>query len=270
MLLIISEYKSNFSKQTTWYVLTTILVVMLLFAFPIINDPSIQPILESNFNDIPNSIKNVIFPFETSSLYNLRLYFNNLLLLVSFIVSIYGLNIGLNSLAKEQGYGTIDYLFINPITRGEIVLYKFIANLFNLLFLVILLFLSSCYAYSYIGEVDFINIMIEKSISFIVIFTQGMFFLSLGTMVSAFAKRTSSLNGVGSLIIITFLILNILISSKILYVPFKEFIPLRTLQETIDYNQSLLLVSVAISHIVPTIVFYIIGNVYYERKDLII
>ncbi len=270
MSILINEYKINFGKQITWFVFLVIIVTMFLLAFPIINDPSVQPIVESNLKDIPETIKNVICPLWIEAFNNLRLYYNTILIFVSFMVSVFALNIGLGSLAREQGFGTIEYIYINPISRGEILVYKFIANVLNLLFLLIALFIAITYAYSYVGDVDFIETMRSQINNFITIFVQGFLFLSLGTMISSFSKRTTGLGGISTIIILALLLLNILISGKMISIPGHEFIPLRTLQETYNYDISRLFISWLIGSLIPSIVFLLIGNINYERKDLII
>lgn len=270
MSTLINEYKFNIGKQITWFVFLIIIVAMFMLAFPIVNDPSVQPIVESNLRDIPANIKDVIFPVGIEAFGNLRLYFKTILVFISVMVSIYSLNIGLSSLAREQGYGTIEYVYINPITRTEILTYKFVANLLNLIFLVLLLLLSTSYAYSYVGELDLMEVIQSQIRNFVVIFFQGLLFLSLGTMISAFAKRTSGLGGIGSLIILAILILNILISSKMIDIPGHIFIPLRTLQETYDFDITRLSMALLIGSLVPSIAFLLIGNLYYDRKDLIV
>ncbi|NLD16000.1 MAG: ABC transporter permease subunit [Tissierellia bacterium] len=270
MSILINEYKVNFGKQITWFVFLVIIVTMFLLAFPIINDPSVQPIVETNLNDMPETIKNVIFPLGVEAFSNLRLYYNTLLIFISLMVSIFALNIGLGSLAREQGFGTIEYIYINPISRGEILLYKLIANISNLLILVVALLLATSYAYSYVGDVSFIETIRSQVNDFITIFLQGFLFLSLGIMISSFSKRTTGLGGVGTIIILALLLLNVLVSGKMINIPLHEFIPLRTLQETYNYDVSRLVISWLIGSLIPSILFLLIGNVNYERKDLII
>ncbi len=270
MSILINEYKSNFGKQITWFVFLLIIVSMFMLAFPIINDPSVQPIVESNLRSIPSQITQVLFPLGIESFNNLRLYFRTILIFISLMVSIFSLNIGLASLAKEQGYGTIEYIYINPVTRSEIMVSKFIANLINLIILVIILLLATSYAYSYVGELDLMDSIRSQIRNFIVIFFQGLLFLSIGTMISSFAKRTSGLGGIGTLIILGLLILNVLISAQMIDIPLHWLIPLRNLQETFDFETTRLGVSILLGSFVPSLIFLLIGNINYDRKDLLI
>lgn len=270
MRVMMNEYKSNLGKQLTWLLFIVILGIMILLAFPIINDPSVEPIVKTNLDIIPDKLSNVLFPLGTDAFSSIDLYFKTILVGINLMFGIYSLNIGMNSLAKEQGYGTIEYLYINPITRGEIFTSKFIGDVLNILILNILILLAMSYGYSYILETDFLNLMMDQISYFIIIFLNGLMFLSLGFMISAFANRTSGLGGISAFIIIAFLVLNILISANIVNIPLVEFVPFRTLQETFYLEFEKLGLVLLISKILPTIVFLIIGSLYYDRKDLVV
>lgn len=270
MKVLINEYKSNISKQLTWFLFIVILGIMVLLAFPIINDPSVEPIVKTNLEHIPTNVSNVIFPLGKEAFSSIELYFKTILVGVSFMFGIYSLNIGLDSLAKEQGYGTIEYLYINPITRGEILTSKFIGNVLNLLILAALLLVAMSYGYAYVIDTDFVSLMTNQVSHFIIIFFNGLLFLSLGTMISAFSNRTSGLGGISAFIIIAFLVLNILISANIVQIPLVEFVPFRTLQETYSFEYNKIIMTLLISKIIPSIIFIAISYIYYDRKDLVI
>lgn len=270
-MILTSEYKSNLGKQITWLIFLIIMTTMFLLAFPIFNDPTVQPIVENNLNNIPKSISNAIFPFGIESFTDISLYFDSILLFIQLMISIYSLNIGLMSLAKEQGFGTIEYLYINPVSRSEIILKKFIGNLFNILILVILSCLIANYAYSYIDKVDFIESVKTNMIKYIIIFLEGFLFLSIGTMISSFAKRTSNLGAILFFVISTVIVINILASlGKIGSPLLNVFFPLRLLQDLNLNDLAKVIIVLIIGKIIIGLFFYIIGHIHYNRKDFIV
>lgn len=272
MSIFNNEYSSNIGKQLTWIIFLLVMTVMLMLAFPIINDPSVSPIIINTISNIPESVINVFFSNGLITFENLPIYFDSILIFIQFMVCIFAFNIGSISLAKEQGFGTIDYMYINPVTRNEIVIKKTLANILSLLFLTIIMFLISTYAYSYVAEIDFISSLKEYFLKFTVIFLEGLLFLSLGVLISSFAKKTVGLSYISTIIFVLVLALNILISIKIVKIPvfLEGIIPLRTLQ-ILNFNDlfqySLMLI---VSKILPTIIFITIALLNYNRKDLIV
>lgn len=270
-MILTNEYKSNIGRQITWFIFILIMITMLILAYPIINDPSVQPIVENNLENIPEMIKNSIFPFGVEAFGNLELYYDSLLIFVTIMICIYSLNIGLNSVAKEQGFGTIEYLYINPISRNDILFNKYIANLISIFVLVVLIFLSSGYVFSYVSEVDFIEVLRNNFIKFLIIFSEGILMLSLGTMISTFSKRTAGLSLISTLMIFGLLVLNILISLEFINVgPIKTLIPFRTLQELDLSNIVNTVLIILISKVLISALLMILGMITYNNKDLII
>lgn len=270
-MILTNEYKSNIGRQLTWFIFLVIMTSLFLLAFPIVNDPSVAPIVLNNLDLIPTNISNVIFPYGIEAFSDFEIYFDTILIFIQLIICIFAVNIGLNSLAKEQGFGTIDYLYINPVSRNQILFSKFLGNLLSILVLLILTLIFSTFIYSYISELNFIDVLTTNLIKFAVIFLESILFLSFGTMISAFSKRVSGLTGFATLLIFGLLVLNTIISLEIFDLGIiNSLIPLRTLQE-IDLNNAVnVLLILFISKIAISILFIIISSVTYNRKDLIV
>lgn len=270
-MILINEYKYNISRQITWFIFLLIMITMFLFAFPIINDPSVQPIVENNLENLPDAITNIIFPFGIAAFTDFALYYDSMLVFVIVMISIFALNIGLNSVAREQGLGTIEYLYINPISRNDILLSKYVANILSLLILILAIYLSSSYVYYYVGEYNFIEVLGNNFMKFVIAFMEGLLLLSIGTMISSFSKRTVGLSLIATLIIFGLLILNMLISIEFINLDFiNSVIPFRTFQELNLSNLGNVFLNLVVSKVAVSAIFIIIGVITYKNKDLII
>ena len=271
MLNILSqEYKNNITKQLTWLIMILIIYGMILFAFPIIKDPSIKTIVDTTINTLPETLIKIVFPFGTEALSDIKMYSVSLHVGINILVSIFALGLGLYSTAKEQGEGTIEYLYINPISRGEIYFNKFIANFLNLAILIALLLGATAYIQAYIAELNFVNVLKDSINSYIIILGTGFLFLSLGTFISAMNKNTINMSLINLLIILMILIVNVIITMGILSLPSLEFVPYRSFVELVNNNIPNIGIKTAIFNIVPGLILVLLGFFIYDKKDLTI
>lgn len=264
------EFSSNLGKQITWIIFLIIVSVMTMLAYPIITDPSVSPIIIDSFTKLPDQVTNVLFPYGLEVFDNIELYYSSQLIFNQFMICVFALNIGLMSLAKEQGFGTIDYLYINPVSRTEILVNKLLANFLNLLFLVIITFVTSTYIYSYVAELDFVSTLKDFAFVYAIIFVEGLLFLAFGSFVSSFFKRTASLGYVSTFVFIIVLALNLLLTLKILQTSsFVEgLVPLRPIKYIDQYSMNSLYMIEVLGKILPSIIFTILGALVYNNKDL--
>lgn len=270
MNILSQEYKSNITKQLTWLIMIVIIFGMVMFAFPIIKDPSIKTIVDTTLDTLPETLVDIVFPFGVEALNSIKMYSDSIHVGINILVSIFALSLGLYSTAKEQGEGTIEYLYINPISRADIYLDKFFANLFNLIVLSGLLWGATSFIYSYIGELDFIDILKESINSYIIIMGTGFLFLSLGTFISAMNKSTMNMSLINLLIILLVLIVNVVITLGVITLPNMEFIPYRSFVEMVNNDLVTLSIKTAIYTLVPGILLLIVGYFIYDKKDLTI
>lgn len=243
---------------------------MIMFAFPIIKDPSIKTIVDSTVSSMPDSFIRVIFPFGVEAFNEIKMYSDSIHVGINIIVSIFALSLGLYSTAKEQGEGTIEYIYINPVSRSEIYFYKFFANLLNLIILCLLLWGATSFIYSYIGELEFMDILKESVDSYILILGTGFLFLALGTFISAMNKSTMNMSLLNLLIILLVLVINIVISLGVLNLQNLDFIPFSNYVELINDGIVNIGIKLLIFNVVPGILLLLLGYIIYDKKDLTI
>lgn len=272
MSIFSREFSSNLGKQFTWVIFLIIISVMTMLAYPIITDNSVSPIIIDSLTKLPESVNKIILPFGLEIFDNVELYFTSTLIFAQFMICIFSLNIGLMSLAKEQGFGTIDYLYINPVSRSEIFFDKLLANAINLFFLVAITALTSVYIYSYVAEINYINALMDYLFTFIVIFADGLLFLALGTFISSLCKRTANIGYIASFVFIILLILNLLVTISVFNTsPFVQgLIPLRSIRVLNEYSQNLIYTVLLVGKLLPAVIFSILGILIYNKKDLVV
>lgn len=270
MSIFYEEYKSNLIRKYTWILLIVILAFMILLAFPIINDPSVQPILEKNIVLVPQGLQNILLPFGTETLTNLNLYFKTIVSHMNLLVCIYALTIGLLSVAKEQGYGTIEYIYNNPISRSSIITFKLIANIISNFTFILILALSSVFIMTYLNDIDFTDGIFTYYNGFIILFFNSIMFTSLGMLISSFNSRTRHLSYINFLVVFLLILVNILYVFNILSIPFISYIPFVDIINLFDLDIINLLVIIGATKVIPTIIFIVLTYLVYGKKDLVI
>ncbi len=274
MSIFSNEFNYNTNKMIAWFVVIILLTSMFLFAFPILTDPTIQPFIYNNINRIPEKLTSILLPFGPDTFNNIDSFFNTIMLFTQFLLSIFALSLGLISVAREQGFGTIDLLYINPVSRKEIVIKKFIANIILLLIINILIDIIATFIYIYLSESQIMDSINNNLILYISIFLETILFLSIGTMISCLSRRTAYMGLIGLIIVAGFLALYVSISTNILPInnsSIRALIPYNTTIEVLKNTDLILnIVILSLSKLVPAIIFLILGKLYYNRKDLIV
>ena len=205
------EMRSITGQMFIWLIVLTILLGVFMAFFPALQDESMEVIVKSGINSMPESIRQFIFPFSENNLNDIVKYSANIIKFLNFFIAIFAMLMGLNTLAKEQSEGTIDYLYSLPNSRVDIVTMKLIANtivlfLFNLLMA---------------GITVGIIVLIEKNINinsvvitisqvYLYSFIISLVFMSIGMFISSFLKTTSANNTVATLFVIITVIVGLL------------------------------------------------------------
>ena len=122
------EMRSITGQMFIWLIVLTILLGVFMAFFPALQDESMEVIVKSGINSMPESIRQFIFPFSENNLNDIVKYSANIIKFLNFFIAIFAMLMGLNTLAKEQSEGTIDYLYSLPNSRVDIVTMKLIAN----------------------------------------------------------------------------------------------------------------------------------------------
>lgn len=263
------EFKSNLGKALAWFLVLLVITGLLMAFFPLMQEDNILSLIEGFKEGFSDNVKKILGISQDIDFRNLSDYVPFIYQYLTLFFAIFAIQLGARSLVKEQSAGTIEYLYSQPITRGQILSEKFFAN-FILYFMVVLLTLASTLGFAYIFGAKFLDIremlIILAQIIFI-LFLFGFVFLSIGYFYSALSNRVSHADGGSLLIILLLLVLWVILTlvmqgdEIVSYFPFEAFNPLITIKEGIQFMG--ILINMAIG-----VLFLLIAYIVYNSKEL--
>lgn len=229
------EYRSNFGKAVTWLIVMIILVGLLMAFFPLMQDGNFKSLLEGFNESMGAKAQDIIGVKHEIKYDNLDDYIPYLFQYLGILLAIFAMQLGAKSLSKEQSYGTIEYLYSQPISRSEILLDKWLANFVQYIVVLVLIALAT-FGFGYLfsnGNIDAQSLIMTILVVAGCLLGLGFVFLSLGSFYSSLSSRSSHSEGGSVLIVILILILMAVgkaaggIYSELAgYVPFVAFNPL--------------------------------------------
>lgn len=270
MNIIRSDYRENLGLILRWLVVFWGLSILNMIVIYILDSDSIQDFFIRNLLDSDSKILKIFLPFGTNSLLERYMNFNNILLLMFICLIFLSINVGLKSLAKEQGLGSIDYLYLGFINRTDLYFYKIIASMISIISFVLIAYLSSSLVYSLIFITSMEEMIYESIHKLILIFFTSSCLASITTMISAFlnnlSKRGVIVFALNILIIGAYLIYVLEIESNF----FIRSMPLNNLINFVIDGEFIVYICQLLVYIILILVSSFVGISHYNKKDLII
>ena len=133
------EFKSNFAKMISWAIVLIILLGLMLAFYPFLAESQMNSLFNSVLESFNEPTRNILGFYEGMDIVNIGDYLALVYHYLGILIFVFAMQLGANSLAKEQSSGNIEYIYSNPISKSEIVTGKFTANiLIYILFLIIM------------------------------------------------------------------------------------------------------------------------------------
>lgn len=263
------EMKSNRGKMIGWCIVVSILTVLLMAFFPLLQDGNLLSLANSFRDGFTPNMQTILGFTDNLSFDKFTEYIPFVFQYLGVLFGIFAIQLGARALSKEQSAGTIEYLYANPVTRTEIFSGKFSANmlLYGLTLLIVLL-IGSVAAYIF-GIRDIRSLVLVMLQVFICILLLGFEFLSIGFFYSSISSRSSHAEGGSLLLFIAIFLIwaaltaigGNLASAAGLF----PFIALNPLHMAVGSSFQWLGV---IANIVIGVLFWVIGCMIYKSKEL--
>lgn len=266
MNIFIREVKANFKALIIWSICMFLFVLIEMakfttFAAGAAGSSSVTDLL----GIMPKSIR-ALLGFSNFNLSTMAGYFGVVFIYTQLIAAIHAALLGAGIISKEEGYKTVEFLMIKPVSRSYIITSKLFAALLNIVVINIVSLISSIFLASVYNK--------GKGISEeIVLMMSGMFmvqliFLSLGVLLAAAMKnpKASGSIAIGILLAGYFSARITDISDKlnflILISPFKYF-DLQNIAAKNVLNIEAVYFSLGIA-----VVFFVLTYLFYTKRDL--
>ncbi len=214
------EFKNNLGKLIAWSIVLIILIGLMVAFFPLISEPQMSGIIDSLLDSLGSVTRSILGFEEGFDITNISEYLALIFKYIGVLIYIFALQIGANSLAREQGSGNISYIYSNPISKSEIVTGKLFANtIIYLLFLIILGAATFGLVYilkalgineEYIANFSTFDIIEPVLRIFIGLLGGGLVFMALGFLFSAFSSSSMHQDAVATLFIFLICLITII------------------------------------------------------------
>ena len=205
------EMKLLVGQMFVWLIVLTVLLGVFMAFFPALQDESMMIIIKQGIDAMPNGVRQFIFPYTENNLDNLIRYTSNIIRFLNVFFAIYAVSIGLNSLAKEQADGTIDYLYSIPNSRSDIVSSKLSANIIILLlFTILMAAINVGMIWIIDNSMDLMTVAKDIGQIYLGTFMIGLVFMSVGMLISSLMKSTDSNGTVATLLIVLSIVVGLL------------------------------------------------------------
>ncbi|OFO62283.1 hypothetical protein HMPREF3023_08360 [Peptoniphilus sp. HMSC075B08] len=210
------EFKSNFAKMISWAIVLIILLGLMLAFYPFLAESQMNSLFNSVLESFNEPTRNILGFYEGMDILNIGDYLALVYHYLAILIFVFAMQLGANSLAKEQSSGNIEYIYSNPISKSEIVTGKFTANiLIYILFLIIMALASFglVLGISSLGsdtpQVTSFEIIEGIVKVFVGLLGSGLVFMSIGFFFSAISKSSLHQDAVAALFVFLIVLLTI-------------------------------------------------------------
>ncbi|WP_277221371.1 ABC transporter permease subunit [Peptoniphilus vaginalis] len=210
------EFKSNFAKMISWAIVLIILLGLMLAFYPFLAESQMNSLFNSVLESFNEPTRNILGFYEGMDIVNIGDYLALVYHYLGILIFVFAMQLGANSLAKEQSSGNIEYIYSNPISKSEIVTGKFTANiLIYILFLIIMalasfgLVLGITSLGSDTPQVTSFEIIEGLIKVFIGLLGSGLVFMSIGFFFSSMSKSSLHQDAVSALFVFLLVLLTI-------------------------------------------------------------
>ncbi|KGF31323.1 membrane protein [Peptoniphilus lacrimalis DNF00528] len=272
------EFKNNFAKLIAWAIVIIILTGLMIAFFPLLVEPQMTSIVESLLNSLSSAPKSILGFEEGFDITSIAEYLSLVFHYIGILIYIFAMQIGANSLSKEQGSGNISYIYSNPISKSDIVTGKLCANtIVYIIFLAIIgiaTFGLLCAVKTlginqeYISNFTTFDIIESIVRIFIGLFAGGLVFMSLGFLFSSFSQSSIHADAVSTLfilLVILFTIIGKVVGGSLLTLA--SFLPLEAFKPYSFISANINIAALGIN-LVLFIVFIILTYLVYNSKEL--
>ena len=272
------EFKSNFAKMLSWAIVLIILLGLMLAFYPFLAESQMNSLFNSVMESFNEPTRNILGIYEGMDIVNIGDYIALVYHYLAVLIFVFAMQLGANSLAKEQSSGNIEYIYSNPISKSEIVTGKIAANLLTyILFLIIMALATvglvlgiSSIGIGAEGAADITSFEIFEAVIkvFVGLLGSGLVFMSIGYFFSSMSKSSLHQDAVAALFV--FLIVLLTIVGKVMgdvfgmvvsYFPNEAFRPYSFVSANLN------LVSL-IANLVIFILMIVLTYTIYSSKEL--
>lgn len=264
------DFKRKIGELITWTIIVGAIIAIMMLLYNMFSSVFRPESFTARLEALPNLIRQVMglgdYP-DLSEVYAFTAYIFQYVLLLSCF---YGGIIGAKALTSEEGKGTIEFLYAQPITRSSILRQKLLSGIVRYLIYSIFIYLIACLMIMLLNPgMNISGIAIDLFRVFIALLYAGYVFLAVGFFLSSlFRSNAESISVIMALILITYIVgLMGDILSKFHFLaylsPVQHVLPLSV------FNDGFRIIPLLIG-IIVIIVSLSFAMIHYRKKDFLV
>lgn len=195
--IVLFELKRHSKALVIWSVIISALIILLMMFFPFMQNSSMQDIMKAKMDAMPESMRKSFDMDLFTDFSSVGNYFASVFQNVLMAICIFATMYGTNSLIKEEGDGTIEFLYAQPISRSQIVFSKLLTNILligMLIFITGITATATCVFFSPEGA-NLVKLFSQLKLILSATFITALVYMSVGTFLSALIKNPSQSTG---------------------------------------------------------------------------
>ena len=201
------EFKNIWKSLLTWTGILSCVIILLMAFFPSMQNEAMQELANAKLDSVSPAVLAVLGFEQMPDITIVINYFGYIMQFINLTIAVFVMLRGTSALIKEETDGTIEYLYVKPISRTDIVVQKLLANVIGYIALLAVLFAFT--AGSYMAFTDYTLPAAVKEIGLLLGGTLfvGMVFLLFGFFLSTILRSSRQTASVSlGVVFATFLI----------------------------------------------------------------
>ncbi|MGL5041786.1 MAG: ABC transporter permease subunit [Culicoidibacterales bacterium] len=142
MTLAKLEWQRGKRSIFVWSSAVIVMITLFMLVFPSMKDSGMQELVLMKTDALPENLMKIFNIEDMTKLLQITGYFSYVFQYMYIAAAIFATSLGMNTLVKEQTEGTIEYLYGQPISRADIIVSKFVANILMLYLFWLIVFLA--------------------------------------------------------------------------------------------------------------------------------
>lgn len=201
------EFKRGLKTMIYWSISTIAIIAMFMALFPSMS--GMKDIISTEINSIPPALLEALNFSAAIDFSNIFDYSAYCLQYVSMAFAMYGGILGISSIIREEGEGTIEFLYSKPVSRENILWSKvFSTTTLFLIYSVVVSFTTILMSMVVKNEgIEVSDLLVNMGNIFLGITLLGYIFMAIGVMISsALKKEKGSTSIIVGLFFLTYII----------------------------------------------------------------
>lgn len=188
------EFKRLFKSAIVWSVVCSALIIMFLEFFPSMKDMGMQELLGDKLEGLSVKMLEAFNISATTDFTNISQYIAYVIQYIGMATGIYGAILGVSALTKEEGEGTIEFLYSKPVTRSQIVTAKIFSCVTIFLMFIVIITITTMAVSAIVKPEDamLMTVLTDIKTMFVGIAFLGLIFMAIGFLISVLIKLSKS------------------------------------------------------------------------------